>query len=101
MCQVSQQASADLSRSKPALLRAALPASLSVPSFSFTPAACPGQYTHRRFRRWTVSTIDTFHSGLPILLFTFCSKLVESVRMIACHVWSDCHLLRQSSGGDG
>ena len=37
-------------------------------SFPFTPA-CPGQYTHRRFRRW-MSTIDTFHSGLPIPFFS-------------------------------
>ena len=29
----------------------ALPASLSARSFLFTPA-CPGQYTHRSFRRW-------------------------------------------------
>ena len=34
----------------------ALPASLSARSFLFTPA-CPGQYTHRSFRRW-LSTID-------------------------------------------
>ena len=63
----------------------------------FTPA-CPGQHTHRRFRRW-VSTVDTFQSGLPIPLFTFCSKLIASVRMMA--VGSDCHLLRQSSGRHG
>ncbi len=52
----------DLPRSKP-LVRVALPASLSARSFPFTPA-CPGQYTHRSFRRW-MSTIDTFQSGLP------------------------------------
>ena len=41
--------------------------------------------THRSFRRW-MSTIDSFQSGLPIPLFTFCSKLIESVRMMACVV---------------
>ena len=55
----------------------------------FTPA-CPGQHTHRRFRRW-VSTVDTFQSGLPIPLFTFFSsfffsKLIASVRMVTCGV---------------
>ena len=58
-----------------------MPASLSVRPFPFTPA-CPGQYTHMSFRRW-MSTIDTFQSGLPIPLFTFCSKLIESARMMA------------------
>ena len=33
-----------------------------------------------------MSTIDTFQSGLPIPLFTFCSKLIESVRMMPCVV---------------
>ena len=47
-----------------------------------------------------MSTIDTFKSGLPIPLSTFCIKLIESVRMVA-YMWSDCHLLRQSSGGHG
>ena len=69
---------------------------------SFTPT-CPGQYTHRSFRRW-MSTIDTFQFGLPILLLTLCSKkqtnnkqqqqqqqtlcskLIGSVRMIECVV---------------
>jgi len=69
----------------------ALPASLSARSFPFTPA-CPGQYTHRSFRKW-MSTTDTFQSGLHIPLFTFCSTLTESVRMMTCR------LLRQSSGG--
>ena len=47
-------------------------ASLSARSFPFTPA-CPGQYscTHRSFWRWML-TVDTFQSGLPIPLFTFC-----------------------------
>ena len=58
----------DLPRSKP-LVRVALPASLSARSFPFTPA-CPGQYTHRSFRRW-MSTIDTFQSGLPVPLYIF------------------------------
>ena len=57
----------------------------TVRSFPFTPA-CSGQYTHRSFRR-LMSTIDTFQSGLPIPPFTFCSKLIESVRMMACVVW--------------
>ena len=38
------------------------------------------------FGRW-MSTINTFRSGLPIPLFTFCSKLIKSVRMMACVVW--------------
>ena len=37
--------------------------------------------------------------GFPLLLLTFCSKLTESVRMMA--LWSDRHLLRQTSGGYG
>ena len=36
-------------------------------------------------RRW-MSTIDTFQSGLPIPLFTVCSKLIEPVRTMACVV---------------
>ena len=62
-----------------------MPASLSAPSFPLTPA-CPGQYTHRILRRW-MSNIDTCQSGLPIPLFTFCSRLIESVRIMACVVW--------------
>ena len=73
----------DPPRSKP-LVRVALPSSLSARSFPVTPA-CPGQYTHRSFRRY-MSTMDTLHSGLPIPLFTFCSKLIKSVRMMACVV---------------
>ena len=65
--------SSGLLKSKP-LVRVSLPTSLFLQSFPFTPA-CPGQYTHRSFRRW-MSTINTFHCGLPIPLFTFCSKLV-------------------------
>ena len=34
-------------------------------SFPFTPA-CPGQYTHRIFRRWMSTVVDTFQFGLPI-----------------------------------
>ena len=30
---------------------------------------------------------DAFHSEPPILFFTFCSKLIESVRIMACMVW--------------
>ena len=73
-----------LPRCKP-LVMVALPASLSAWSFPFTPA-CPGRYTHRSFERW-MSVIDTFQSGLPIPLFDFCSKFIESVRMTACVVW--------------
>ena len=73
----------DLPRSKP-LVRVALPASLSARSFPFTPA-CPGQYIHRSFRR-LISNVDRFQSGFPISVFTFCSKLIESVRMVACVV---------------
>ena len=61
-------------------MRIALPASLSAGSFPFTPA-CAGQYTHRSFGRW-MPTFDTLYSGLPIPLFTFCSKLIESVKMM-------------------
>ena len=64
----------DLPRSKP-LVRTALPASLSARLFPFTPA-CPGQYTHRSFRKWMLTT-DTFQSGVHIPLFTFCSKLAN------------------------
>ena len=63
----------------------ALPASLSALSFPLT-LACPGQYTHRSLRRW-MSNIDTCQSGLPNPLFTFWSRLIESVRMMACVVW--------------
>ena len=52
---------------------------------SLTPA-CPGQYTHRSFRSWCRPLVDTFRSGLPNPFFTFCSKLIESVRMVACMV---------------
>ena len=34
-------------------------------------------------RRW-MSNIDTCLSGLPVSLFTFRGKLIESVRMMAC-----------------
>ena len=44
-------------------------------SFPLTPA-CPGQYN-----------IDTCQPGLPISFYTFCSRLIESVRMMACEVW--------------
>ena len=60
-------------------------ATLSARLFPFTPT-CPGRYTYRCFRRW-ISTIDTFQAGLPISLFTFCSKFTESVRMIAWVGW--------------
>ena len=71
----------DLPRSH---VRVALPASLSARSFFFT-SACPGQYTYRKFRRW-MSTIDTCQPGLPVPLFSFCSKLIECERRMACLV---------------
>ena len=37
------------------------------------------------FGRW-MSTTDAFQSGLPIPLLTFCSKLIDSVRMMPCVV---------------
>ena len=46
----------------------ALPASISVWSFPFTPA-CSGQCTHINFRTW-MSNTDTCQSGLPV---PFCS----------------------------
>ena len=51
-------------------MRIALPACLPAWLFPFTPA-CSGQYTYRRFWRLMLTT-DTFQSGLPIPLFTFC-----------------------------
>ena len=60
----------------------ALPASPSARLFPFN-LSCPGQYIRRRFRRW-MSKIGTCQSGLPISLFTFCSKITESVKMMAC-----------------
>ena len=87
----------DLPRRKPFLM-AALPASLYARPFPFTPA-CPQQNIHRSLRMLT-SNVGICQSGLPIPLMPFCSKLNESVRMMA-YVWSDCHLLRQSSEGHG
>ena len=49
--------------------------------FPLTPA-CPGQYIHRCFQRWT-SNIDTCQSGLSSALFTFRSRFIESVGMMA------------------
>ena len=64
----------------------ALPASLSAQSFSFTPV-CPGQYTHPQ----EFSKVDVNHwhipAWVPIPLFTFCHKLIQSVRMVACALW--------------
>ena len=82
----------DLPRSRP-LVSVAMAANLSTRSFPFTPV-CPGQCTHRNFRRW-VSTIATIQSELPILLL-----VANSLNLWGrLHVWSDCHLFRQSSGG--
>ena len=74
---VSQASQHFRSSEKQTTCEVALPTNVSARSFSFTPA-CPGQYTHRRFRRWM--------SALSIPLFTFCSKLTESVRRMACVV---------------
>ena len=54
-------------------------------SFLLTPGLCQGQYTNRILRRW-MSNIDICQSGLPIPLLTFCSRLIESVRMMECVV---------------
>ena len=70
---------------------------LSARSFPFTPA-CPGQYTHGSCRRW-MSTIDTVQSGLPIPLSLSVASSLNLWRW--WHAWSDCRLLRQSSGGHG
>ena len=75
----------DLPRRKP-LMRVASHANVSAQAFPLLPA-CPGQYTHRSFRRW-MSTIDTFQSGLPIPLFVASSSNLWGW----WHVWSDCHL---------
>ena len=77
-----------LPRNKP-LVRVALPASLSARSFPFTLAG-PGQNIHRSFRRW-MWNIDTCQSELPIPHFINCSKLMESVRMMACEVRLSSH----------
>ena len=60
---VSQASQHFRSSEKQATCESCFARSLSARSFPFTPA-CPGQYTHRSFRRW-MSTIDTFQSGLP------------------------------------
>ena len=67
-----------------ALVTVALPASLSAQSFPFTPA-CPGQYTHWSFEGgcW-----PSTHSSLGFPFhFSLCSKLTESVKMMASVVW--------------
>ena len=67
-------------------VRVALPANLSAQLFSFTPA-CPGQYTHPQ----EFSKVDVNHwhipAWVPIPLFIFCHKLIQSVRMMACALW--------------
>ena len=50
----------------------ALPTSLSAWSFPLT-LACPGQYIRLL---WVTANFDTCQSGLSVLLFTFCSKLI-------------------------
>ena len=71
----------DLPRIRP-LVSVAMVANLSARSFPFTPV-CLGQCTHRSFRRW-VSTIATFQSELPILLFVTSSLNLRG----RLHVWS-------------
>ena len=45
-----------------------------------------------------MSTIDIFQSGLPIPLLTFCSKLIESVKMMAVWLGHKCLKLHNASG---
>ena len=79
----------DLLRHKPFVM-VALPASLSVRSFPFTPACL-----EQSFSRW-VSNTDTCRSGLPIPLVIFCGKLIESEGDGTCGLT---RILRQSSEG--
>ena len=65
----------DLPRRKPRMM-AVLSTNVPTRSFPFT-RACPGRYTHKRFRRRAPAI------GLPITFFTFCSKLIEYARMKA------------------
>ena len=52
-------------------------------------------YIHR-FRKG-MAKIDTWQSGLPVLLFTFCSKLGEFVTTMVCTICVvRLHLLRLS-----
>ena len=60
-------------------------ASQSICSVVFLHSSKSRQSIHRSFRR-QMSTIDTFHPGRSIPFFTFCSKLIKSVRMMACVV---------------
>ena len=66
-------------------MKVGLPASLSARSFPFIPA-CPGQYTTGIFECGCLPLTHFSKSGLRIPLFTFCSKLIESVRMMPCVV---------------
>ena len=59
--------------------------SLQAESFPQT-LACPGLYIHRSIQRWILN-IFSCQSGLPMLLFTLCSKLIESMRILACMIW--------------
>ena len=68
------------------------PPGLSAQAFPFT-LACPGQDIHRCFWTWMLN-IDT---GVQFYFSLIYRKLIKSVRI--WHVWSDRHLLRQSSGG--
>ena len=68
----------DLPRSRP-LVSVAMAANLSTRSFPFTPV-CPGQCTHRNFRKVGV---DHCHNPVWASHSTFGSKLIESVRTIA------------------
>ena len=66
----------------------AFPTGQSAQSFPFT-LACPGQDIHRGFWTVTRASNSTFH--------LFYMKLIKTLRI--CHMWSDRHLFRQSSGG--
>ena len=62
---------------------------------SFLTLACPGQYAYRSLWRWILYTV-TCRCGLqiPFSLFAACSVKLWGW----WYVWSDCHLLRQTSG---
>lgn len=61
-------------------------------TFSSTPAG-PGQYMHMSLQKWLSKNV-TYQSGLLILLCNFCKKFIESVKIMACVVWLNCHFLR-------
>ena len=60
------------------------------PSFRYV----QGSTSAGPFERW-VWNIGTCQPGLPVPLFTFCSKHIDLWER--WHVWSDCYFLRQST----